>query len=266
MIPVMRDEVIGRFFRMSRYRRDWTQNELSMRAGISETVISRIEGGQASRYRLRVIQRHGDALGLRVEIQVTGRGGEAARLLDDEHAAIVEYVAAALAAEGWIVELEPSFSVYGERGRIDLLAYHPETGTLLIVEVKTEVTDLQALFGSLGVKERLAPQLATARGWKVARAATLLAVADVERNRRTVRAHPTLFSRFERHGMRIRAWLHRPRAETSSLLLYVAAPLASRETWLAARRRVRHAPPRPRSPEPPPLPSPAPLPSPLSEG
>lgn len=251
----MRDEVIGRFFRMTRYRRGWTQKELSKHAGISETVISRIEGGQASRYRLKVVQHHGDGLGLRVEVQVTGRGGEAARLLDDEHAAIVEHVAAALAADGWLVEPEPSFSVYGERGRIDLLAYHPDTGTLLIVEVKAEVTDLQALFGSLGVKERLAPQLAAARGWKVERVATLLAVADVERNRRTVRAHPTLFGRFERHGMRVRAWLHRPRVQTSSLLLYVAAPAASREAWLAARRRVRHSPPRPRTPKPSPGPS-----------
>lgn len=240
----MRDAVIGRLFRMTRFRRGWTQAELSARADISPTVISRIEAGQASRYRLRLVQRHGDALGLRVEVTVTGRGGDAVRLLDDEHAAIVEHVATLLRDAGWSVEAEASFNHYGDRGRVDLLAFHPERGTLLIVEVKTEVTDLQALFGAIDVRERLASRLAGSRGWTVRNVATLLAVADVERNRRTIRAHRTLFARFERHGMRVRAWLRRPRPRRSSLLLYVAAAAAARPSWVATKQRVRHAPVR----------------------
>jgi transcriptional regulator with XRE-family HTH domain len=235
----MRDAVIGRLFRMARFRRGWTQAELSTRARISPTVISRIEAGQASRYRLAVLQRHGDALGLRAEISVAGRGGEAVRLLDEEHAAVVEYVASILRNAGWLVDAEASFNHYGDRGRIDLLALHPESGTLLIVEVKTEVTDLQDLFGSLDVRERLAPRLAASRGWTVRHVATLLAVADVERNRRTIRAHRTLFERFERHGMRVRAWVRRPRPRPSSLLLYVAASATARTSWVATKQRVR---------------------------
>ena len=241
----MRDEVIGRLFRMTRFRRGWTQKQLSARAAISETAVSRIEGGQAGRYRLRVVQRHGDVLGLRVEVQVTGRGGETDRLLDDEHAAIIEYIASVLAAEGWQVGVEPSFNVYGERGRMDLLAFHPATGTLLVVEVKTEITDLQALFGSLSTKERLAPSLASARGWEVQRVATLIAVADVDRNRRIIRAHGTLFRGFERHGARVRAWMHRPREGARSLLLYVGAASVDRTRWIATKRRVRQSARRP---------------------
>lgn len=244
----MRDVAIGRLFRMTRFRRGWTQAELSRRAGVSTAVIGRIESGQASRYRLSIVQRHGDALGLRVEIHVTGRGGDAARLLDEEHAAIVEHVASVLRSAGWTVEPEVSFNHYGDRGRIDLLAFHPASGTLLIVEVKTEIADLQELFGSLDVRERLAPRLAAARGWAVERVATLLAVADVERNRRTIRDHRTLFEGFERHGMRVRAWLRRPRPRRSSLLLYVAASVTSRETWLATKQRVRLAPDAGRAP------------------
>lgn len=239
--------MIGRLFRMSRFRRGWTQTELARRAGISPTVVSRIEGGQASRYRLAVVQRHGDALGLRVELGVVGRGGETVRLLDEEHAAIVEYVARLLRDAGWMVDAEASFNHFGDRGRIDLLAFHPDSGTLLIVEVKSEVTNLQDLFGSLDVRERIAPQLAASRGWQVRHVTTLLAVADVERNRRTVRAHPTLFERFERHGMRVRAWLRRPRPNTSSLLLYVAASAAERTSWVATKQRVRRGPARPNS-------------------
>jgi transcriptional regulator with XRE-family HTH domain len=235
----MRDAVIGRLFRMTRFRRGWTQAELAMKAGLSPTVISRIEAGQASRYRLAVLQRHGDALGLRAEIGVMGRGGEAVRLLDEEHAAIVEYVATLLRHADWSVDAEASFNHFGDRGRIDLLAFHPGSGMLLIVEAKTEVTDLQDLFGSLDVRERHAPRLAVSRGWTVRRVATLLAVADVERNRRTIRAHRTLFERFERHGMRVRAWLRRPRPRPSSLLLYVVASAAARTSWIATKQRVR---------------------------
>jgi transcriptional regulator with XRE-family HTH domain len=112
----MRDAVIGRLFRMTRFRRGWTQAELAMKAGLSPTVISRIEAGQASRYRLAVLQRHGDALGLRAEIGVMGRGGEAVRLLDEEHAAIVEYVATLLRHAGWSVDAEASFTTSAIEG------------------------------------------------------------------------------------------------------------------------------------------------------
>lgn len=236
----MRDEVLGRLFRMTRFRRGWTQQELATRARISASAISRIEGGLGYRYRVAVVQRHGDALGLRVELNVSGRGGEVVRLLDDEHAAIVEHVARMLTDAGWLVESEASFSVYGERGRIDLLAFHAATGTLLVVEVKTEITDLQALFGSLSVKERLAPKIAAERGRPVRAVAVLLAVAAVDRNRRVIAQHGTLFGAFERHGARVRAWVRRPRP-IGSLLLYVGAPAASRTRWLAAKRRVRHS-------------------------
>lgn len=236
----MREHVIGRLFRMTRYRRGWTQEELSARAGISTSAISRIEGGQAMRYRLRTVQRLGDALDLRVEILVTGRGGESARLLDEEHAAIVEHIAAMLTREGWVVVAEPSFNVYGDRGRLDLLAFHPTTGALLIVEVKTEITDLQQLFGSLSVKERLAPSLAVERGWQVSQVATLLAVADANANLRAIRAHPTLFRGFESSRPSVKAWLHAPSTGTRSLLLRVPARTLGRKAWIATKRRVRH--------------------------
>jgi transcriptional regulator with XRE-family HTH domain len=236
----MRELVLGRMLRMIRLRADWTQSELADRAGISTSVVSRIENGHAARYRLATIQRHGDALGMRIEISAIGRGGDAARLGDEEHAAIVEWLATTLTDEGWLVVPEASFSVYGERGRIDLLAFHPPSGTLLVVEVKTELADLQELLGSLDVKSRHATAIAVERGWQPERIATLLAVADTSANREVVRRHATLFGRFERHAGRIAAWIHRPRATTNDLLLYVPAEHARRGAWLATRRRVRH--------------------------
>ncbi len=241
----MRDEVVGRLLRMVRLRKGWTQATVARRARISVASVSRIELGQVGRHRLEIVQRHAAALDLRAEVVVTGRGGETDRLLDQEHAAIVEWLAGLLAGEGWTVVPEASFSVYGERGRIDLLAYHAASRTLLVVEVKTELTDLQALQGAMDVRARLAPRLARERGWDVRQVATLIALADTGRNRGIVRAHAALFAGFERHGARVRQWLHRPRASRTHLLLYVAAEQARQATWLATRRRVR--PPRGRS-------------------
>ena len=39
----------------------------------------------------------------------------------------------------WRLSPEVSFSVYGERGIIDVLAWHPKTKILLVIELKTEV-------------------------------------------------------------------------------------------------------------------------------
>lgn len=40
-----------------------------------------------------------------------------------------------------------SFNHYGDRGRYDILAFHPPTGILLVVEVKTGIGDVQATLG-----------------------------------------------------------------------------------------------------------------------
>lgn len=237
----MRDDQLGRLLRMVRLRQNWPQAEVSKRAGISRSSVCRIEGGQLRRYRVETVQLHGAALGLRIELTAIGRGGEVPRLLDEEHATIVEWLAKLLTAAGWEVVAEASYSIYGERGRIDLLAYHPPTRTLLVVEIKTELTDLQALFGSLSVKERMAPAIAASRGWDVRRTSILLAVADMPATRALIRRHATLFARFERHALSVRSQLRAPRGP-AQLLLYVGADAASdgrRPRWLATRRRVR---------------------------
>ena len=54
----------------------------------------------------------------------------------------------------WIARPEVSFSIYGERGVIDLLAWHAATRSLLVVELKTELIDLQDLVSVLDRKRR----------------------------------------------------------------------------------------------------------------
>ena len=57
---------------------------------------------------------------------------------------------------GWTTEVEVSFAIWGERGSIDVVAFHPSLGALLVIEVKSAVADSQATLHGLDRKARLA--------------------------------------------------------------------------------------------------------------
>ena len=61
---------------------------------------------------------------------------------------------------------EVSCSIWGERGSIDLLAWQPRRRALLVIEVKTEITDVGATLATLDRKRRLAPAIVRElEGW-----------------------------------------------------------------------------------------------------
>jgi hypothetical protein len=56
--------------------------------------------------------------------------------------------------------------VFGERGSIDLLAWHESSRTLLVIELKTELTSVEETLRRHDSKVRLAPGIARERfGW-----------------------------------------------------------------------------------------------------
>ena len=137
-----------------------------------QTCVSRLERGQLEHLRLSTVRRISAALEISLPFEPRWRGGESTRLLDAEHAHLVGRCAAALHGHGWSVELEYTFSVYGERGAVDLVAWHPRERALLIVEVKSTIVDLQDLVSTLDRKVRLVPKLLLAqRGWRAATSA-----------------------------------------------------------------------------------------------
>ena len=221
---------MGRVLRMLRLRREWRQSDVAEKAGISSSAVGRHESGAIGS--LGILEKHAAVLGLRVDVRVLGRAGSLIRLGDEEHARIVETVAARFREHGFLTETEASFSEWGERGRIDLLAFDPATGTLAIVEVKTQLLDLQDLFGSLNVKQRLAATIAQRRGWKVDGCVTVLAVANTAANRRVVREHPSLFADFDARRLTIAGL--RP---GNRLIHWVKAD-GGAGAWLAGRQRV----------------------------
>ena len=118
IISGMDHQRIGRSLRALRQRRGMTQARLAEAAGVSQSLISLIERGHLESVALRTIQRVFAVLDTRLDVQVSWRGGGLDRLLDEAHLALVSRRASTLCDLGWVVSLETTYSVYGERGSI----------------------------------------------------------------------------------------------------------------------------------------------------
>lgn len=136
---------------------------------------------------------------------------------------------------GWLVRVEVSYSRYGERGRIDLLAWHPATRLLLVVEIKTDLVDVQQLLGSLDVKARLARHVAATHGWDADAVVPAIVFAEDRTVRRRLTMLDTLFDRFGVRGRAAISWLRSPEGIAGGLLWFVDAHRRSP----AMPRRVR---------------------------
>jgi hypothetical protein len=95
-----------------------------------------------------------------------------------------EVVIQRLRAAGWQVWPEVSFSIFGERGVIDILAWHAATRTLLIIEIKTLLVDFGDLLATMDRRLRLAWRIAADRGLAPLFVGGWVAVRDTATNRR----------------------------------------------------------------------------------
>jgi transcriptional regulator with XRE-family HTH domain len=213
----------GLALRALRRRRNWTQQQLADRAGVSRSAVHRVERGDADSFTGRVIRTIAVALGARFEQRLLWQGEALDRLLDADHAAIVERVIRWLRSEGWDALAEVTFAVNGERGSIDVFAFHPETGTLLVVEVKSVVPDMQGLLAGVDRKARLAPAIARERGWRVQAIGRLVVLPDDTTSRRRVGSHrATLDSALPARTAAVRSWVRHPQGNLSGILFLAA--------------------------------------------
>lgn len=149
------------------------------------------------------------------------RGAALDRLLDEGHARLQAAWKGRLARWGWQVWAEVSFNRYGERGRIDLLAWYPPLRFLVVCEIKTEIADVQDLLGVLDVKARLAPHVGSTLGLPAASLVVpALIVADGSTNRDRIRRLEPLFDGFTTRGRKAASWLHRPAGHATGLLIF----------------------------------------------
>jgi hypothetical protein len=133
-------------------------------------------------------------------------------MLNAGHAAMHETVGRRLSViAGWEWAPEVSFSVYGERGVIDIFAFHPGRRMLLVIELKTEIVDVQDLIGGVDRKRRLAIGIARERGWHALQVSCWVIVAGSRTNQRRLAAHRTTLRRaFPVDGRTMDGWLADP--------------------------------------------------------
>jgi transcriptional regulator with XRE-family HTH domain len=232
----MNDIAIGRAFRSLRQRLGYRQSDVGMAAGVSQQLISKVERGRIGRLSHATLARIFAAVDADVVTIIRWRGGELDRLLDEGHAALVGRICDLLRARGWEVFPEVSFSEYGERGSIDVLAWHAASRTLLVIEVKTEITSAEETLRRHDVKVRLAPRIAQERfGVRAALVARLLVVGDSSTNRRRVtRLGAVLAATYPARGQAVRTWLRRPDGRLDGLLF--ATPAAGGPAGHPVRR------------------------------
>ena len=114
------DMRVGALFRVVRIRRGLRQLDIGRVSRTSQQLVSLLELGQVERVGLTSARRVGAALGIRLDLEPRYRGADAYRLLDGDHAALVEALVRRLRGLGWTCEVEFTFNRYGERGSCDI--------------------------------------------------------------------------------------------------------------------------------------------------
>lgn len=234
----MDDQRLGALLRTLRIRRGLRQIDIAVLAGVSDVTLSRIERGQLETLSVGMLRRVARVLEARLDLSVWTRAGDIERVASARHAALVEALLHALREAGWAVRPEVSFNHHGDRGLIDILAWHIPTRSLLVIEVKTEIVDVGELVGTLDRKRRLAPTIANQAGLDPASYSCALVVADSRTNHRRITEHASTFRAALPHGgRRFRAFLQRPKGSLAAIAFWpIRHPGTARQLSSGARR------------------------------
>ena len=185
----------ARVCRETRLRLGLSQERLATAVGVSRGHIARIELGRANPS-LDLVARIASALGL--EIDLVARtpviiGARSQR--DAVHARCSGYADRRLRELGWLTAREVEIVHARSHGWIDLLAFDPTSGTLIVIEIKTSVHDLGEVERQIGWYERSAPGVAARLGWRTRRVASWLLVLATDETDAFVRANRDIVAR-----------------------------------------------------------------------
>jgi hypothetical protein len=185
-----------------------------------------------------MIRRVAGALDVRVDLVARWRAGDLDRLLNAGHSQLHELVARWFGKElpAWILAPEVSYAIYRERGVVDIVAWHPGRRAILVIELKTDIVDINQLIGKVGEKARLIRQIVRDRGWDPLTVSTWVIVAGGRTNRARLAAHrAVLRAAFPADGRAMRSWLSDPVGQMAALSIWTET--AGRP--LTPTRRVR---------------------------
>jgi len=175
--------VVGQHVRTLRLAIGWSQEALASRAGISQSHVSRIERAARPDVTFATAESLLRALGARLVIGVDAPYlADRRSQHDPAHARLVAVVLARLRRSGWNGVMEVEVGGDRSRGWIDVVAFHPASRAVLVIEVKTEIHDLGSIVRTLTWYEREAWAAARRLGWRPAIVAGCLLLLATEAN------------------------------------------------------------------------------------
>lgn len=239
----MDEQRIGASLRALRLRRRLTQEEARVQAKIPRAVAMLIEAGRLERVRFGDIRAYAKALGARFDGSVLWQGTDLDRMLNRGHARLHEAMASWLAiVGGWLAVPEASFAVGRERGVIDILAWHAVTRTLLVIELKTRIVDINDLMATMDIRGRVARRIASERGWDPSAIGLWVVVAPARTNGRVLAEHATVLrAKFPGDGRTMRRWLANPSGSVAALSFMPQVHLGDLGRDATTPKRVRRA-------------------------
>ena len=186
---------LARMCRDGRQALGWSQARLATAIKSSRSHVAAIELGRANPS-LEIIARLAATLGFELELVfrppiIVGDR----RQRDAVHARASGHCDRRLVADGWLTDREVEIVEDRWRGWIDLLAFDPRTGTLLVIEIKTRIDDLGAIERQVGWYARVARRLARSRGWEVRQVQVWLLVLASDEVEDTLRANRDILER-----------------------------------------------------------------------
>lgn len=216
--------------RETRLTHGWSQAELARRCRLAQTTVSVVErcDGQAS---IGTIGTLLDALGIRLEARLRPPFVDRRPHADGVHRRCVAYVSRRLDATGWTVVEEVEIVDGRLHGWIDVLAYEPTSGCVLVTEVKTELHDLGEIERTMGWYERSAWRASARLGWRPRSVVGVLFVLATSAVEQRLGENSEAIKRIYRvRGTAMSDWLDGPRGPFEGRGLALIDP----------RRRGRH--------------------------
>jgi hypothetical protein len=140
------------------------------------------------------------------------------------------------------VHPEVSYSEYGERGSIDILAGLEARRAMAVEEIKSDLVRLDDTIRKLDEKARLTREEVGRKrfGWRPISVGRILVLPDTDRARRQVRHHTNvLTAAFPDSPAQVRAWLRDPMGDLSGILFVAEINPDGRTAARPGTQRVR---------------------------
>jgi transcriptional regulator with XRE-family HTH domain len=154
----------GTRLREERLRRRWTLRKLADATGLATSEVHNVESGL--RVSMESYCRIADALGLRVDIEISDPRSRAARTprdADAVHAAMGDFEAARMMSFGLRTGIDEPYQHFQFAGRADVVAWDVASRALLHIENRTRFPNIQEAAGSWNGKRSYLPAVLAER-------------------------------------------------------------------------------------------------------